>query len=272
MKVIFKIIITMSICGLLSAADPKQIEQQYGGEWCVFPEINSYVAGLADNYGIECKILNHSEPKYWVYSSSEVAITRGFLSGCHSEGDLLEIFKQANDRTVAPRCSSSERFEQHIALLRNYDRAYQISREAMIALREGRYEEALNLAEEAEEIIPDDPLIISVVGRAKDRCGNTPGALIEYKKALRLNDHYYDFYLQRALILMRVNVNGVARNDALESLSLLPTDEGHYVLGTLDLRAGEYNRARDHLSHIQKPNQNMLLTMVKAGLMPSESF
>ena len=141
-----------------------------------------------------------------------------------------------------------EVYEEAMARLREAESAYDKLEEGYKALEAGRPKQALSLATQAIRMEPKEAHFFGLSGKAKAAMRNYPEALADLDQAIRLNDTYFDFYLQRGLIRKKLGQLGPAQTDLAKSTNLLPTGEGHEALGLLALTEG---RPTDALTHLR---------------------
>lgn len=114
----------------------------------------------------------------------------------------------------------------------------------MVALKEGRFGEALRLAEEAISIEPREALFYTLKGDALERMGRPYQALKAYEKAISLNPGYYYPHQQKGLLLYRMGRLWEARYALETGIGLLETAPAVHVLGRIALTQGRYEEAR----------------------------
>lgn len=108
---------------------------------------------------------------------------------------------------------------------------------------------ALSFAEEAIQEIPNEPFFYGLKSQVFLHLGQEQKALNALDHALSLNDDFYEFHLQKGLILERIGFRDRAKKEYEISLELLPTPIAHTKLGEFDLREKRRESALRHLEN-----------------------
>lgn len=263
------ILLLLSV-SLLSAGRPDQIEQEYGGQMVSFPEMQAFV-----KKGANLRILDDNRPVAFVFPDGEMALTRGLLYQVRNESELKSLIRRAQEapkrgemQEVAFQAmengeSSAEFKRVFISFWETRD-AYALLDKGFEACEIGEYEEALWLAETALGSLPEEPHHLRLLATASDGVGNSSGALIELKKALRLNPNYYGYYLQRGLLFQKLGLPEGAKTDFIESNKLYPTEEADYNLGKIALFEGHYDQAIHYFDRGQATGYHFMAQMMKS--------
>lgn len=175
----------------------------------------------------------------------------GWLTGLFASHPPSVERVKANQLTIQNYAEGGfigrDEYETMIAPLREAEPAYTNLEEGYKALERGRPKEALSLASLAIDLQPGEAHFFGLSGKAKAATRDYRGALADLNEAISLNDHYFDFYLQRGLIRKKLGETGPAETDLEMSIELLPTGAGHEALGLLAISDGRTSDALDHL-------------------------
>jgi len=136
-----------------------------------------------------------------------------------------------------------DEYKDAISWLVEKKEAYSFYDEGKKALKEKHYDKADQLADKAIHTFGGEALFYSLKGQAQRK---PQEAIAYYTKAIELNPDYYEFYLKRAECKKALGDVAGARADAKKSVELLPTGEGHELLGRVALAYGDKRRAIYH--------------------------
>lgn len=142
-----------------------------------------------------------------------------------------------------------EPFEEAMALLRKDKKAYENLDRGYAAFVKGKIPEALALVEEGIKLQPKEAHFYNLKGKIEVRRGLYQEAMSSFNKAIELNSDYYDFYLERGLLRYDLGEIELAKIDLERSQFLLPSGDGHYFLGMIELKLNNPSIA---LGHFQK--------------------
>ncbi len=138
-----------------------------------------------------------------------------------------------------------KKYRQMTAGLRRSRPAYKAYDEGL-ALLEKQPKQALKLANKAISIEPKEGLFYALRGDALVRTENPRAALKAYDRAVARNRNFFRPYLKRGAVKADLNDIPGARSDLQRSLKLLPTAEGHYMLGLIERSDGDTQAAMRH--------------------------
>ncbi|MBS1658122.1 MAG: tetratricopeptide repeat protein, partial [Bacteroidetes bacterium] len=144
-------------------------------------------------------------------------------------------------------------YEKAISKLKEMEPAYNDLDRGYRSLKEGHAAQALALAELGIQKAPYEAHLYNLKGKALWMQGDLSGALQSVDRAIQLNPRYFDFYLQRGLIRLKMGQYGAARMDLLTSQDLLPSAQGEYALGMIALHGGQRAQA---VTHFKRAAQN----------------
>lgn len=129
------------------------------------------------------------------------------------------------------------------AHLRKVKPAYEAHDQARKALQENDLEQARKLASLAIKLEPREALFFALSGDIDAIGKNFHRAERAYNSALQRDDGYFYHYLRRGQIRNELGKFAAARVDLERSLELLPTSEANFLLGNLEIRAGDPDAA-----------------------------
>lgn len=177
--------------------------------------------------------------------------SEGWLAG------LLSSHPPSRERVLANERSASaypaggrvgrEEHQQVVTPLREAAPAYDALAKGYDALAQNRPKQALQLAQQAAGLRPDEAHFFGLEGKARYALGDVGGAIKAFDRAISLNANYFDFYLQRGLLQRELGRAEAAQQDLARSAQLLPTAEAHQALGILALNAGQMDAAMSNL-------------------------
>jgi beta-barrel assembly-enhancing protease len=136
-----------------------------------------------------------------------------------------------------------QRYRQMMARLKQLEPAYKAHDEGRLALNDGKYDEALNKAEQALAVESREAIFHALKGDALASQENYRAAEQAYTNALRHDSGWFYQHLRRGMVRTETgNLNG-ARADLRASLDRLPTAQGHFYLGNVERAAGNREQA-----------------------------
>lgn len=177
--------------------------------------------------------------------------SEGWLAG------LLSSHPPSRERVLANERSASaypqegrvgrEEHDRILAPLREAAPAYEALASGYDALAQNRPRQALQYAQQAARLRPDEARFFGLEGKARYAMGDVGGAIRAFDRAIAINANYFDFYLHRGLLLKEMGRAEAAQQDLAQSARLLPTAEAHQALGMLALHAGNLEQATANL-------------------------
>ncbi len=207
----------------------------------------------ADKYGIAYL----SRAGYDVQSA--VTLQETFLKLADDPGLLGAFFSthpptrervDANKATVqkypAGGVQGREEFARAMAGLIKDKPAYKKLDEGEAALAKKNPAAALASAQAAIALQPREAHFYALAGKAQAAQHQYPQAVESLTKAISLNNQYYEYYLDRGQVRCAMGSPQAARPDLEKSLTLLPTDTAHYLLGTINMNSGNQRAAREN--------------------------
>ncbi|MDR4503566.1 MAG: M48 family metalloprotease [Candidatus Scalindua sp.] len=170
-----------------------------------------------------------------------------WLSGLFSSHPPSQERVEANRETAKALPATgelgAERYQAKIAHLKKTRDAYEAHDEGRKALSEGNTKKALALAKQANGIEPGEGQFDALAGDVYLSQQQYRKALINYDKAVRDNDKFFYFYVQRGLAKEKLGDQSGARRDLEKSTDLLPTATALNALGKLSLAQGNQQEA-----------------------------
>ncbi len=153
-------------------------------------------------------------------SSERVQNNRGLVETLRSEG-------------FAGGEYGSDRYQNAIRTLRADKEAYAKADQGRQAFREGRTEEALELAEAALAMQNAEPTFHALRGDIRYEQGRFGDAIINYNRAIERDDGFYGHYLGRGMSYVGQGNRAQAKADLNASVELLPTTIAYLELGKI---------------------------------------
>ena len=136
-----------------------------------------------------------------------------------------------------------ERYEQKLAKTRKVKPAYDAYDEGRKALADGDKERALELAEEALDLFPDEANFHSLRGDVRLMEKNFEWAAINYTRAIERRDDFFYYHLQRGIANHELGETATAKSDLEASIELMPTANAYFVLGRIAEDEGNIDEA-----------------------------
>jgi len=164
-------------------------------------------------------------------SAGRLAANRETARKLDSGGELGT--KRFNDRTVSLRASK---------------KAYDEYAKGQEALQKGAYKEAMQFADNALRIEPEEGHFYALQGDAHYKLQNYYGAVSAYNSAIKRNDNYFYYYLARGMTKRKLGRQRESYADLQASTKLLPTAIAYNALGELELSGGNAARAGEYFN------------------------
>jgi predicted Zn-dependent protease len=137
-------------------------------------------------------------------------------------------------------------YQGHLAKLISNKEAYDKLEEGQKALARKDYDLANKLADEAILQYDGEALFWLLKGEANLAKRNAKEAMMALNHAEICNDDYYAIHLKRAEAKTQLGDFRGAKKEASKSLTLLPTGEGHELMGRITLKTGNKRLAMQH--------------------------
>jgi Flp pilus assembly protein TadD len=140
--------------------------------------------------------------------------------------------------------------------------------QGLIALKESRFDTALEKLTAAEHERPGDPKIRNFRGITLAAMGRSSEASSEYREAIRLAPQMADAYRNLGFLEWTSHELDSARTNLTRAVQLAPEDSfAHYYLGRVELDAERFREAFDELrrSNVPWPEDPGFLLQIGAG-------
>ncbi len=137
-------------------------------------------------------------------------------------------------------------YQSEIAGLKKNRPAYEAHDKGRKSLSKGEPSKAINLANKAISIEPREAFFYGLRGDARVRKKQFRQSLSDYNEAIKRNNRFFQFYLQRGLVKERLGDIEGAKKDLQKSNSLFPTAHAHNSLGNISLLTGNRIKAIEH--------------------------
>ncbi len=173
-----------------------------------------------------------------------------WLSGLFASHPPSRERVQNNIKTVATLPKGGEvgreRYQRKLARLIRTKAAYKAYDEAQKALSDGDVGKATGLMQKAIDIEPSDGHFFSLLGDIDQRNKRFQAARRNYDKAIRLNNDFFYYHLQRGLVNEKLKDNTPAKLDLERSVELLPTADAFNALGNIARAEGRHAEAKQY--------------------------
>ncbi|MFK8031365.1 MAG: M48 family metalloprotease [Gammaproteobacteria bacterium] len=140
-----------------------------------------------------------------------------------------------------------ERYQRMIAGIKRNAPAYKAHDDAVNSLREGNYQRATQLAQQAINLEPRESKFYSLMGDTYRAKGDHTTAIQFYNTSLERNSNHFQPYLTRAISNLQLGNWQVAEQDLKQSIRLLPTAPAYHQLGLIALETGRTQEAVQYL-------------------------
>lgn len=178
--------------------------------------------------------------------------TAGWVDGLFASHPPSQERVEANRAHLAKlptggRLGEAE-YQAKVAGLKRDAKAYALQEKGRKALADGNAAGALALARSAQHIQPKEAGFYSLQGDALLAKGEEKQALAAYDAAVKRDEGYFQYHLQRGVVRYKLGQADAARQDLERANALLPTAPAHYVLGEI---AASDNRTREATEHFR---------------------
>jgi len=130
--------------------------------------------------------------------------------------------------------------------------AYDAYDEGRKALGEKNPAQALELADKAIELFPQEGHFYALRGDARLVDKRYDMAVKNYDSAIQRRDNYFYYYLRRGLVENELGNTSAARTDLERSIDMLPTGPAHLALGDIEAGRGNEQAAIEHYTIVAK--------------------
>jgi tetratricopeptide (TPR) repeat protein len=161
---------------------------------------------------------------------------------------------EANRRTAKelnqPGKLGEKEYQQQIAHLIKAKPAYEAMEQAHKALKDKNPDQALALIDKAIKIEPREAQFYGVKGDIFAQKNQWDKAESLYSTALKKNNQFFLFYLQRGLTREKLNKLSAAKADLTKSIELLPTGPAYVTLGDIALKENDPKTAKEYYAKV----------------------
>lgn len=173
-----------------------------------------------------------------------------WLSGLFASHPPSQARVEANIQTAATLPPGGdigkERYQAAIAPTKAAMPAYEAYDEGREALAKKNSALALQKADEAIRLLPEEAHFYALRGDARLVDDKFDMAVTNYDYAIGRRDDFFYYYLQRGRANDALGNRDAAVRDLEKSLTLLPTAPAHYTLGTIAANRGNRAAALEH--------------------------
>ena len=206
----------------------------------------------SDKFGIKYMVAAGYDPQ----GAVDLQQTFLQLSGDRRQDFVTGLFashppsaeRLANNRAIVAELNvtgetGAERYRQNISSLIKAKPAYEAYDEAKKALAEDDVASARSLVRRAISIEPNEGHFHSMLGDLEVAGKNPRAALAHYNSAIRANDSFFYYHLQKGLVSEQLRDFRTATASLNRSLELLPTANAHNALGNIARVNGQREQA-----------------------------
>ncbi|AMX03887.1 M48 family metalloprotease [Microbulbifer thermotolerans] len=154
----------------------------------------------------------------------------------------IEHAKQLPSGGVTNRAA----YQKAIASLKRDADAYQKYDEALAAVNNKQYSQALSLVRQAQQKQPKEAAFYALEGDLLARNKQYREAHSAYDAAVQKNPALFSHWLKRGIISAQLNDYSAAERDLNRSLNYLETPYAHYYLGQVYEKQGQVQNAYNH--------------------------
>lgn len=108
-------------------------------------------------------------------------------------------------------------------------------------------QQARALASQALKIVPNEALFHGLLGKAEGTLKDYNHALLAFNEAIKFNKDYFEFHLNKGMLLFTHQEFDKAREELEISLKLYATPRADYLLGLIDIKESRFISAFGHL-------------------------
>lgn len=173
-----------------------------------------------------------------------------WLSGLFASHPPSRTRVEENQKTASRLNANGEmgveRYQAAMAKTRRVKPAYDAYDEGRKALADKNAAKAIQQAERAIELFPDEANFYALRGDARLVEKKYDMAVTNFSSALRRRDDFFYYHLQRGLAYNELGNDAEAVVDLERSMELLPTAPARYALGNISVRRGDTAGAIEH--------------------------
>jgi len=177
-----------------------------------------------------------------------------WLSGLFASHPPSQERVDANKRTAATLPTGGEigvdSYQAAMKRTKELKPAYDAYDEGRKALADEDTDLAIEKADTAIELFPDEAHFYALRGDARYTDKQYDSAIRNYDIAIRRRDGFFQYYLQRGLSNEKLGNDHSAVTDLEKSNELFPTAIAHYSLGNIAAREGNKQEAIEHYTMV----------------------
>ena len=213
----------------------------------------------SDEYGMKYMSLADYDPQGAItLQKTFVRLSEGkqqdWLNGLFASHPPSQARVDANIATAATLPAGGElgveRYRAAMAETMASKPAYEAYDEGRKALGEDNVELALNKAEEAIGLLPEEANFYALRGDARIADEQYEKALTNFDSALRRRDDYFYYYMQRGRLHEELGNDDAAVSDLERSIELLPNGLAYFSLGNIAAKQGQAATAIEHYEKV----------------------
>lgn len=145
-----------------------------------------------------------------------------------------------------------EEYQAAVQQARATQPAYEAYDKGRAALADGKKDEALEYANEALHLFPEEANFHALRGDIRLMNEEFEMAETNYNRAIERRDSFFYYYVQRGITREALHRMGDAVTDLERSIELLPTAPAHYTLGMIKKHQGDTQAALEHFSIVAR--------------------
>ena len=209
----------------------------------------------ADRFGMQYMVAAGYHPDAAVeLQKTFVRLSEGgnndFISGLFQSHPPSQARVEANSQ-LASRLTRDgklyrERYQKHIAGLRQHSDAYEAHDKARKAMREDESDKALALIESAIAQVPNEAAFFNLRANILRERGDRDDAMADYHRAVELYPGMFRYRLDRGLLHRELENWQEAERDLKASIETVPTSIAYLGLGDAVRRQGRQSQAQPY--------------------------
>ncbi|OJU80999.1 MAG: hypothetical protein BGO10_00130 [Chlamydia sp. 32-24] len=137
-----------------------------------------------------------------------------------------------------------QNYDKIIGPLKKVNPVYDTYEQGEIALQNGDYQNAKQIALQAVKQIPNESRFYGLLGKAHIELGNPQEGLKALDKALSLDHEYFEHHLMKGIAMKNLGYYDQAQLALEKSQNLYPTPVGDFHLGEIALKKAHYEAAK----------------------------
>ncbi|MDH4315715.1 MAG: M48 family metalloprotease [Gammaproteobacteria bacterium] len=213
----------------------------------------------SDKYGMRFMSIAGYDPQGAVaLQETFVRLSEGresdWLSGLFASHPPSQERVKANRQTAAELPAGGElgvdRYKAAMAKTMAAKPAYDLYDEGRKALGEDKPDVAIEKAEGAIALLPEEANFYALRGDARIKQEKYSDAVKDFDDAIRRRNSFFYYYLQRGRLYEELGSNDKAVTDLEKSIDMLPTGPAYFSLGNIAAKRGDKATAISHYRKI----------------------